>query len=127
MLAKRDVIVLAGHEHRMEFREWRGDGGRITEMVFNTIYCDRDVSHPNPAEPEVLGRSPRDFVAWLSGADEQTRKDLGELYNEYVPGLVSYYAAKGAGHYRMNVSDEGVSVEYFGQDSTSVTKRFQLR
>lgn len=127
LLARRNVIVLAGHEHRLECRDWRGDGGRITEMVFNTIYCDKDIAHPNPSEPEVLGSSPRDFVAGLPDSKEMPNGDLAELYREYLPGLTSYYAARAVGHYRMHVSDEGVFVEYYGHDSTSVTKCFRLR
>ena len=38
LFARRDVIVLCGHTHRVELFDWFGDGGRITQMTMNSVW-----------------------------------------------------------------------------------------
>ena len=57
----------------------------------------------------------------------RTRKQSLELVAEYAKGLVRYEKYAAAGHYRLNVSDAGVSVDFYGGDSLNVTRSFVLR
>ena len=38
LLASLNAIVLCGHTHATEFLDWRGDGGRITQMTMSSVW-----------------------------------------------------------------------------------------
>ncbi len=127
MLAKRNAIVIAGHVHMLEYKDWYGDGGRITEIVLNSV-TRYGANFIKPAVPDVRTETPDDYGAWLKTApksDYNTRFDA--LYEEYRPGLKARYAAAAAGHHILRVSDAGVTLEYYGHDATTPTKIFTLR
>ncbi len=127
LLAQRDAIVLAGHVHTLECKEWHGDGGRITEMVVNTVSRYGN-SIQKPAIPQVMSETPDDYGAWLKSAPTNNfNLKFDALYEEYRPGLKRRYGAWAAGHNILRVSDSGVSLEYYGLDAREPTKVFQLR
>lgn len=113
-LATRDAIVIAGHTHSLELAEWRGDGGRITQVIMNSVWAKDEL-----AVPAVKEASPAEYAA---GA----KKENLALYDEYRAGLVRYYAARAAGCARLEVSDSGVSFDFHGGDSPTPTLVWQL-
>ena len=127
MLAKRNAIVLSAHVHALEYKDWHGDGGRITEMVLNSVPRESS-DNSKPAVPSVISETPNDYGAWLKTAektDANVRFDA--LFDEYRPGLKKRYAAKAVGHHILRVSDSGVILEYYGGTATKPTKIFKLR
>lgn len=116
LLARRNAIVLAGHIHALELKDWFGDGGRITEMVLNTC-AGRTEGGYHPAEPDVLSESPETYRSPVEGA----------LFDEYRPGLKRYFASRAVGHNILHVSDRGVRLDYYGHDARTPTKVFVLR
>ncbi len=132
LFAQHNVIVLAGHVHSLEYKEWKGDGGRITEVVVNSVSRSGN-GNLKPAEPKVISETPADYGDWLKTAP--TNKNLSAegkasfkaLYEEYRPGLKKRYAATAYGHHVLRVSDAGVTLEYYGADATVPTKTFRLR
>lgn len=116
LFAKRQAIVLAGHVHSLELKDWYGDGGRITEMVLNTCACRSDGTY-HPAEPQVVSE------------DAATYGDWGEkeLFDEYRPGIRRYFVSRAAGHYVLHVGDDGVTLDYYGHDARVPTANFVLR
>ena len=136
LFAKRRVIVLAGHVHTLELKDWFGDGGRITEIVLNTC-AGKTGGGFHPAEPKPFSETPEDFGAWTEGPDAanglylnkplRSAADLKSVYGEYRPGLrrrLSYWAV---GHHVLRVSGAGVELDYYGHDSLSPTRTFVLR
>lgn len=127
LFAKHNVIVLAGHVHSLEYKEWQGDGGRITEVVVNSVSRSSN-NVLKPAVPKVLSETPSDYGAWLKTAPTNDANAKFEaLYEEYRPGLKARYAASAYGHHVLRVSDKGVTLEYYGADATEPTKTFRLR
>ena len=126
-LAQRNAIVLAGHVHSLEYKEWRGDGGSITEMVVTSV--SRNGSNkPKPAIPRVVSETPDDYGAWVKDVPKSPyNNQFDALYEEYRPGLKSRYAAWAFGHYVLRVSDSGVILDYYGRDALEPTKSFKLR
>ncbi len=127
MLAKRNAIVLSAHVHSLEYKDWYGDGGRITEMVLSSVPRESSGTK-KPAVPAVISETPADYGAWLKTAektDANVRFDA--LFDEYRPGLKTRYAAKAVGHHILRVSDSGVVLEYYGGTATKPTKIFKLR
>ena len=127
LLAQRNAIVLAGHVHSLEYKDWFGDGGRITEMVLNSVSRSKDKSL-KPAEPKVYSETPADYGAWLKTAPTNAANAKFEaLYEEYRPGLKARFAASAVGHHVLRVSDSRVVLEYYGRDAVKPTKIFRLR
>ncbi len=127
MLAKRNAIVLSAHVHALEYKDWYGDGGRITEMVLNSVPRESS-SNPKPALPSVISETPNDYGAWLKTAETNAvNARFDALFDEYRPGLKTRYAAKAVGHHILRVSDSGVVLEYYGGTATKPTKIFKLR
>ena len=122
LFAKRNMIVLCGHLHVLEYKDWFGDGGRITEMVLSSMITRTE------AEPQVVFDSPAKYGDWPEGTKKTAETDaIDALFDEYHPGLKERYAAKAGGHYVLHVSDSGVTVDYYGLDTTTPTKTFKLR
>ena len=55
------------------------------------------------------------------------RASLLRLADEYRPFVKDYLFANAAGHYRLEVSDARVAVQFFSGDATSPTRTFTLR
>ena len=128
LFAQRNAIVLSGHVHSLEYKDWHGDGGRITEMVVNSVPRETKKLRPHPAEPRVIHDTPDTYGAWLKNAETNNANTRFEaLYEEYRPGLKSRFASRAVGHYVLRVSDTGVVLEYYGRDATTPTKSFTLR
>jgi len=49
------------------------------------------------------------------------------LFDEYRSGMRRYYAARAVGHHVLHVSDDAVSLDYYGHDATTPTGTFFLR
>ena len=127
LLAKREAIVLSGHAHTLEYKDWYGDGGRITEMVVNSVPRYPN-GKPKSAEPRVLTEATDDYGTWLAKKPpSEGNERYNALYEEYRPGLKSRYGASAVGHCILRVSDSGVALEYYGRDATTPTKTFTLR
>lgn len=126
LLAERHAIVLSGHSHRLELRDWYGDGGRITEFVMNSVtrtVDGRDIS----AEPVVFAEKPSDFGRYRGKKPQPNDDGIDRLYAEYEAGIRRYYLASAAGHAELIFSDEGVCANYYALDSTRPCASFSLR
>ena len=125
LFAKRNAIVLAGHEHTLVMKDWFGDGGRITEIILNTC-AGISKGGINPAVPKVLGEDPADY-GFISEKGPVKPDKLSALYDEYRPGLKRRYVANAVGHHILHVSDDRVELDYYGHDSLVPMKTFTLR
>ncbi len=126
LLAERNAIVLSGHSHRMELRDWYGDGGRITEFVMNSV--TRTVKGVDiPGTPVVIGDKPSDFGRCRVRPNLPRDASVDSLYAEYEPGMKRYYTADAAGHAALVFSDDGVRADYYGLDSVTPTASFTIR
>lgn len=125
LFAQRDVICLCGHTHDVEFADWFGDGGRITQMTMSSVWSKEELAkfEPYSVKPSQYGTLYR-----LNKKDDGSEvKDESELFNEYKPGLKRYANGRSAGSFKMNVSDHGVTIDFYGGDSEEVTETFVLR
>ena len=124
-LAQRNAIVLCGHVHRTELADWYGDGGRITQMTFNSVW-----SKPELDQYRVISEGPQQFGTMRADMKRDDGKpvvDETPLFEEYRSGLRRYTVSPAAGSYKLNVSRKGVSVDFYAGDSTFLTEKFVLR
>ncbi len=128
LLAKRNAIVLCGHHHTLEYKEWEGDGGRITEMTLNSVIRQSQKADDPPPPPRVVLTSPDNYGDWPTNTVKTAETAaLDAVFSEYRPGLKAHYGARAAGHYVLHVSDAGVSVDFYSLNATKPTKTFVLR
>lgn len=113
LFAGRNVIVLCGHTHMTEFFDWTGMGGRITQMTMNSVWSKEEIGTYS-----VLREGPQQYGT--------IRPDT-PLFDEFRPGLQRYVLSRAAGSYRLNVSDEGVTVDFYAGDSEQCSNKFVLR
>lgn len=124
--ARRNAIVLCGHVHRTEFADWYGDGGRITQMTFNSVWANDD--QKNYKTTAVGAAQYGELRKKITALDNGTApKDETELFNEYRPGLKTYSISPSAGSYYLNVSGKKVTVDFYAGDSIEVSEKFILR
>ena len=124
--ARRNAIVLCGHSHCTELADWYGDGGRITQMTFNSVWASE------PLGTYVIDSEGADNYGSLRGriranADGTPLKDESALFDEYRPGLKRYVHSPAAGSYRLDVSPRGITVDFYAGASQARSARFVLR
>lgn len=112
LFARRNVVVLCGHTHSTEFLDWYGDGGRITQMTMNSVWKDEGTGI---------------YTVMAEGLEGYGSLSGSELFDEFRPGVKGYSFSKAAGSYKMNVSDEGITVDFYAGDSTRPSAHFILR
>lgn len=125
LFAQRDVIVLAGHTHRVELFDWFGDGGRITQMTMNSVWYRDGLE-----TLRVESRGAAQYGELRKGGrndDGTPVKDETALFDEYRLGLKRYLRAEGAGSFKMNVSEHGVVIDFYGAGSEDITESFVIR
>ena len=122
ILARRNAIALGGHTHNLEFIDCAFPEGRIAQFVFNSVW-----SKPEWATANVLGDGAAAFGnhAFTDNGLRTNAADKAELVGEYQPFVKGYFFAAAAGHYRLDVSDAGVSVAFYGGDATTPSRTFR--
>ena len=129
-LAKRGAIALSGHTHVLEHYECEFPEGRISQFVFNSVWAK-----PGAENLDLDGKGThvyaRKALSKRNGPPSEKPTDarlegLAELADEYSPFVKESLAVHTVGHYRMNVSDNSVTVDFFAGDSTSPKRRFEL-
>ena len=135
LLMRRRAIILCGHTHFTELNEWRTDAGVMTQFSANSVWRSQELAKPRllTDDPASWGKlwveknATDDPVEHDGSYSTRTRAESLALLAEYAPGLVRYEKYAAAGHYRLEVSDDGVRVLFYGGDSRTPTKTFVLR
>ena len=124
LFARRNAICLCGHTHRLEFYDCEFPEGRISQFVFNSVW-----SKPELGTTKVLGEGAAAYGRHRFGdaGNGLGAKSDAELLAEYTSAVRGYCFAEAAGHYRLEVSDAGVSVAFYGGDATTPSRTFQLK
>jgi len=130
LMAARNAIVLAGHTHCIEYYDCTFPEGQITQLVANSVW-----GRESAAEITVLDDGAATYGRRATGTKKRhgrevpvkEREGLSRLADEYRPFVKDYIFANAAGHYRLEVSDSRVAVQFFGGDATSPSRTFILR
>ncbi len=120
LLLRHGAIVLAGHTHTLAHLRCENDRGRVDELVVNSVW-----SNETPGTPDFFETQPAHYgdVSREKGGEEK----VGSLLAEYRPDLTEYAYGRGAGYTMVQVSDDGVTADFYGGDAASPSRRFQLR
>ena len=130
LMAARNAIVLAGHTHCLEYYDCAFPEGRVTQFVANSVWSSEDAAKlvVRDEGAAMYGRRATTMKKRHGRAIPETmRTSLLQLANEYRPFVKDYLFANAAGHYRLEVSDARVAVQFFSGDATSPARTFVLR
>ena len=124
--ARRNAIALCGHTHCTELADWRGDGGRITQMTMSSVWSSEErgrytIDSEGPAE---YGEQRKKLTSMANGSPI---KDESPIFDEYRSGLTRYVHSPSAGCYKMTVCERKVTMDFYAGDSSRRSERFVLR
>lgn len=123
LLASLNAIVLCGHTHNTEFLDWRGDGGRITQMTMSSVWrTDEQATYTEIAS----GAKEYCTLLFKENPDLETEANL-DLFDEYRAGIRQYSLSPAAGSYKLIVDGAHVYVDFYAGASPRRSKRFTLR
>ena len=130
LMAARNAIVLAGHTHCLEYYDCAFPEGRITQLVANSVWGSAESAKITVRDEGAAAYGRRaETIKKRYGRDigQKERAGLLKLADEYRPFVKDYFFANAAGHYRLEVSDSRVAVQFFGGDATAPARTFVLR
>ena len=116
LLERRNAIVIAGHTHTTELTECVRPGGRVVQIIVNSVWKTEDQATAAPiyTTPEGYG----------SAQKKPADKDF---LGEYRPFLKRHYRSLAAGFCRVEVASDGVFARYFGGDARTPCLEWKLR
>ena len=124
--ARRNVIALCGHTHRTELADWRGDGGRITQMTMSSVWSEDSFGvYTIDSEGAAQFGELRKQVSLMPNGSPI--KDETPIFDEYRSGLTRYVHSPSAGCYKMTVRGRKVTMDFYAGDSSRRSARFELR
>jgi hypothetical protein len=129
LLAARNAIVLAGHTHCLEYYDCAFPKGRVTQFVANSVWASEDAAKLIVQDEGAMMYGRRATAMkrrYGREVSQKMRATLLRLANEYRPFVKDYFFARAAGHYRLEVSDTRVAVQFFSGDAASPTRTFVL-
>ena len=124
-LARRKAVVLTGHVHRTELADWYGEGGRITQMTFNSVWASPDLD-----KYDIISYGAGQYGTLRNNMKRDDGKPIEDetpLFDEYRKGLKRYSVSPAAGCYKLHVSNKSIIVDFYAGDSAFVTHKFVLR
>jgi hypothetical protein len=114
-LSRRHAIVLSGHTHKTDYYWHRNEYGSFAEMTVNSVWMSEDLATAAPIHDKVS-----DYVSPLSSEDY--RNEIAY----FRPGLKRYFHNEAAGHYRLNVQDDEVTMDFYPGAAMVPTRTFIL-
>ena len=114
-LSRRHAIVFSGHTHKTDYYWHRNEYGGFAEMTVNSVWMRGNLATSVPLHAKV-----DDYVSPLSNSDY--KKEIAY----FRPGLRRYFHNEAAGHYRLNVSDDAVTMEFYPGAATTPARIFTM-
>ena len=123
-ISRRRAIVLSGHTHYTSFYRNENEYGGYTEFTANSVWKSADLAHANPFPGHD---TPSAFGTWrMEEVSDANRAAYDADIALFKPGLREYFLGPGAGHFRLEVTDESVLMHFFPGDATEPGRTFDL-
>lgn len=121
LLCSRNVIILCGHIHEQTILDFANDKGRLTQVTAFSVFGNAKSLKNGPIEEGTVEQ----YKAMPVVKTALEKNDaVGQLLNEYIPGIKRYDRISGAGYCVLKASPEGIVNEYHSLtgDDTRVIK-----
>lgn len=124
LFAKCNAIALSGHTHTTDLIDWYGDGGRITQMIMNSVWASDKNS-----KFSIIAQGAEEYGAELKKRKERDNSVNAEeaIFSEYRPGIREYLHSNAAGSFKLSVGPQKITVDLYAGDSIAVSHHFVLR
>lgn len=121
-LSRRHAVVLSGHTHSTNFYRHENEFGGFSEFTSSSVWSKPALA---TAEP-VQDRASEYGKLGLGRVADDRREDLERELGFFRPGLREYFFNRGAGHYRLDVSDAAVTMSFYPGDALEPARTFRL-
>ncbi len=120
-LLRRHAVVLSGHTHTTNFYRHENSLGSFSEFTVNSVWM-RD----NLATAEPISSDPSQYSAEQGKFEGDRQSDYEREIAFFKPNLKEYFYNNGAGHYRLDVSEDSVSMAFYPGDALSPARIFTM-
>ena len=123
-ISRRRAIVLSGHTHYTSFYRNENEFGGYTEFTANSVWKSDDLAH---AKPFPGHDRPSAFGTWrMEEVSDANRAAYDADIALFKPGLREYFLGPGAGHFRLEVTDDAVLMHFYPGAATESGRVFDL-
>lgn len=119
LLQSRDTIVLCGDTHQLGLVDYVTGEGRLTELMSVSV-CDAPAYREHASHPV-------DFPGWWGSGAHLPGLGVSPRQRFLGGGIVRFWYAQGAGVWKLRVSDEGVTADFYAWGVDGVAKSVVLR
>jgi len=121
-LSRRHAIVLSGHTHTTNFYRYENKFGGFAEFTVNSVWAKPELATGAPIQDKAADYG----KLGLARIPAEKRADFTRELDFFKSGLKEYFYNNGAGHYRMDVSDDAVTMEFYPGAATEPARTFRL-
>ena len=120
-LLRRHAIVLSGHTHTTDYYRHESRFGGFTEFTTNSVWAKPELATAKPISEGVDG-----YRVTTTGIAKEKLEDFIHEVGFFKPGIRDYFHNNGAGHYRLDVSDNGVSMAFYPGEAREPARTFKM-
>ena len=120
-LSRRHAIVLSGHTHTTDFYRHENKFGGFSEFTANSVWAKPELATAVPICSKIEDYAPNPKLV-KSEKVEDCKREI-EFFR---PGIKGFFHNKGAGHYRLDVSDEAVTMAFYPGAAREPARTFHL-
>ena len=121
LLSRRHAIILSGHTHTIAWFRHENEFGGFAEFTANSVWMSPELA---TAEPVCEGVA--EYGKWME-TKLKRKAEFDAVTKAFRPGLKDYYLSHGAGHARLNVSDTGVTIDYYPGATNVPARTFRMK
>ena len=126
-LLRRRAIVLSGHTHQVAWWRIANARGSYSEFTVNSVWKAPEIATATPlaATPAAYGEAT--LAKFREKGDAKGAAEYAREIAPFKADLKDYFFTHGAGHFRLNVGEEKVTMDYFPGDALEPAKTFVMK
>ena len=121
LLSRRHAIILSGHTHTTAWFRHENEFGGFAEFTANSVWMS-----PKLATAEPVCEGVAEYGKWME-TKLKRRAQFDAASKAFRPGLKDYYFGHGAGHARLNVSETGVTIDFYPGATNVPARTFRMK
>lgn len=120
-LSRRKAIVLSGHTHSVTYYRHRNKFGSFTELTVNSVWTGN-----TPVTGEASEGKLADYGYRARKMEGEAREKYEKELALFKSGITEFFNNWSAGHFRLNVSDSAVTVDFYPGDAQKSARTFKM-
>ncbi len=120
-LCRRRAIALVGHNHQTNLAILETAEGGMAQFMATSVW-----SSEKEAGVPFKHKSPAGYAKLPASSKLYDVSDARALFDEYRPHMQKFMLSSAQGRYRLDVSDEAVTMTMYGGDSDRIYASFRL-